>query len=405
MFKRLRTIGPGALVAAAFIGPGTVTTSTLAGANYGYTLIWALVFATLATVILQDMSSRLGTVAQRGLGSAIRDTLQASVWRWPVYATVLVAIFLGNCAYEAGNIAGATAGIITLTGVSDAGVPAVVAGLFIVATALLLSGNYRLLERCLLGLVALMALAFITTFVLVRPSLGALLQGALIPRLPDGSLLTVIALIGTTIVPYNLFLHASAAKHRWRGAEDIADARFDTTVSIGLGGLIAILIVCTAAAGLFSAGHSVASAADMARQLEPAFGSYSRVLLGVGLFAAGLTSAIAAPLATAFVVTELLGLDTSVRSRAFRGTAVAVLLSGALLAVTGIRPLELIVAAQFANGLLLPFVAGFLLMVMNQERLLGAHVNGRIANLLGVTVLLVTAGLGLRLLARSIGWL
>ncbi len=206
-------------------------------------------------------------------------------------------------------------------------------------------------------------------------------------------------------MPYNLFLHASAAKSRWRGAEDVAEARFDTTVSIGLGGLVAILIVCTAAAGLFAAGKSVENAVDMAAQLEPAFGSLSKILLGIGLFAAGLTSAVAAPLATAFVVTEILGLDTDVRSNAFRGTAICVLVSGSALAVTGIRPIELIVAAQFANGLLLPFVAGFLLLVMNQANLLGSHVNGRVANVLGFGVLLVTAGLGLRLLARSLGWL
>ncbi|MEM8684773.1 MAG: Nramp family divalent metal transporter [Pseudomonadota bacterium] len=405
MFKRLRTIGPGALVAAAFVGPGTVTTSTLAGAGYGYTLVWALVFATVATVVLQEMSSRLGTVAQLGLGAAIRDTLQVSVWRWPVFATVLVAIFVGNCAYEAGNIAGATAGVITLTGLDGSATPVVVAAIAALALALLWAGSYRLVERALLGLVLLMAVAFVTTFVLVRPSFSGLLQGAFIPRIPDGSLLTVIALIGTTIVPYNLFLHASAAKARWRGASDIAAARFDTTVSIGLGGLIAILIVCTAAASLFTAGYAVENAADMARQLEPVFGAASRFLLGVGLFAAGLTSAIAAPLATAFVVTEILGLDTDVRSRAFRATAFCVLLSGSLLAITGIRPIELIVAAQFANGLLLPFVACFLLAVMNRSTLLGDYVNGRIANLLGAAVLLLTAGLGLRLLARSAGWI
>ena len=129
------------------------------------------------------------------------------------------------------------------------------------------------------------------------------------------------------------------------------------------------------------------------------------LLLGTGLFAAGLTSAVAAPLATAFVVTEILGLDSDVRSKAFRGTALVVLVSGSLLAVTGIRPIELIVAAQFANGLLLPFVACFLLLVMNQANLLGTYVNGGVANLLGVGVLLVTSGLGLRLLARSLGWL
>lgn len=402
---RLRNVGPGALVAAAFIGPGTVTTSTLAGAGYGYALIWALVFATVATIILQEMSARLGAVGQLGLGAAIRDTLSQSPWRWPVFGLILVAIFLGNCAYEAGNISGAAAGILTLTGSEPGTLRVIVALIFAIALSLLAIGSYRLIEKALLVLVLGMALAFVITFVMVHPDFSGILRGALLPRIPEGSLLTVIALIGTTIVPYNLFLHASAAKTRWRGADNIADARFDTTVSIGLGGLIAILIVCTAAASIFATGQTVENAADMANQLKPAFGSLSKLLLGAGLFAAGLTSAVAAPLATAYVVTEILGLDSNERSRAFRLTAVSVLLSGSLLAVTGIRPLTIIVAAQFANGLLLPFVACFLLLVMNQSRLLGSHVNGRLANLLGAGVLLVTAGLGLRLLARSLGWL
>ncbi len=405
MLNRLRNIGPGALVAAAFVGPGTVTTSTLAGANYGYALIWALVFATLATIVLQEMSARLGTVGQLGLGAAIRDTLARSIWRIPMFTIVLVAIFVGNCAYEAGNISGAAAGVLTLIDADASATPFIVAGLFALALVLLTAGSYGLVEKTLLGLVLLMAAAFVVTFVMVRPSLGELFRGALVPSFPDGSLLTVIALIGTTVVPYNLFLHASAARNRWHGADDIAEARFDTSVSIGLGGLVAILIVCTAAAALFATGTTVDNAADMARQLEPTFGSLSKILLGIGLFAAGLTSAVAAPLATAFVVTEILGLDTDVRSRAFRGAALCVLVSGALLAVTGIRPIELIVAAQFANGLLLPVVAAFLLFVMNQANLLGSHVNGRIANLLGFGVLIVTAGLGLRLLARSLGWM
>jgi len=405
VLKKLNNLGPGALVAAAFIGPGTVTTSTLAGARYGYALIWALVFATLATIVLQEMSARLGVVGRRGLGAAIRETLNTSMWRWPVFAIVLTAILVGNCAYEAGNISGAAIGVITLAGAEFFQLRWIVAALFAVSLTLLLAGNYRLIERALLSLVVVMAVAFIVTFIIVRPDLPGLLRGAFIPSLPEGSLLTVIALIGTTIVPYNLFLHASAANMRWTDAKHLDDARFDTGVSIGLGGLIAILIVCTAAASIFSMGQTVNSAADMARQLEPAFGALSKVLLGAGLFAAGLTSAVAAPLATAFVVTELLGLDTNVRGRAFRTTAAIVLLVGALLAVTGLKPIEIILAAQFANGLMLPFVAGFLLLVMNQSTILGDHVNTRFANGLGVVVLLVTAGLGLRLLARSLGWL
>jgi manganese transport protein len=128
-------------------------------------------------------------------------------------------------------------------------------------------------------------------------------------------------------------------------------------------------------------------------------------LLGNGLFAAGLSSAVTAPLATGYVVTEILKLDSKVTSTAFRAISICVLAAGSLFAITGTRPIAIIVTAQFANGILLPVVVCFLLFVMNRKTILGDHVNGRIANVLGFAVLLVTTGLGVRLLARSMGWL
>ena len=111
MLKRIKNNGPGALIAAAFIGPGTVTACTLAGANYGYTLLWALLFATVATIILQEMSARLGLVTQQGLGETLRIMLSQSIWKWPLFGLVIVALYLGNAAYEAGNLSGAALGI------------------------------------------------------------------------------------------------------------------------------------------------------------------------------------------------------------------------------------------------------------------------------------------------------
>ena len=104
MFKRIKNVGPGALVAAAFIGPGTVTACTLAGANYGYVLLWALLFATMATIILQEMSARLGLVTQQGLADNLRTLLQNSVFKWPLFVLIIVALYAGNAAYEAGNL-------------------------------------------------------------------------------------------------------------------------------------------------------------------------------------------------------------------------------------------------------------------------------------------------------------
>ena len=403
MIARLRNLGPGALVTAAFIGPGTVTACTLAGATHGYTLLWALLFATIATIVLQEMSARLGVVTGNGLGQSIAEQLARSIWKWPLVLLVGLALYLGNAAYEAGNLSGAALGIAAIAGESDTVQTLAVASIALLAAALLLAGTYRTIERVLLVLVVFMALAFVATFAVVQPNLAAIARGLFTPTIPDGALLTVVALIGTTVVPYNLFLHASAASRKWRGEADLAAARADTALSIGLGGIIAMLIVSTAAASLFASGVVVESAGEMARQFEPLFGASAKYLLGMGLFAAGLTSAITAPLATGFAMSEVLGLAREEGSRAFRGIAVSVVAIGAAGALSGIKPIEIILTAQFANGLLLPIIAAFLLWVVNRRAVLGEHANGALANTLGVGVVLVAAVLGLRSILAALG--
>jgi len=405
MLKRLNTLGPGILVAAAFIGPGTVTACTLAGANFGYTLLWALLFATLATIVLQEMSARLGTITQQGLGDALYSAFQGSIFKWPLITIILLAIFGGNAAYEAGNLAGAAIGVEALTGSNPWVVKLSIIAVASFGLFVLWRGSYAAIERILIALVMVMCLAFLLTFFVVRPDLLSMLNGVTRPQIPQGSLMTVVALIGTTVVPYNLFLHAAAAKSRWQGAADLSAARTDTVLSIGLGGIVAILIASTAAASIYAQALSVQNAADMALQFEPLFGSLSKYLLGIGLFAAGLSSAITAPLATGYAVTEILQIKGGVKSSAFRLISSSIILIGASLAVTDIKPLKLIVMAQFTNGLILPIVACFLLYALNQRKILGDYANGHLANSLGTIVVLLTAALGARSIMASLNFL
>lgn len=409
MLNKIKNIGPGVLVAAAFIGPGTVTACTLAGANYGYTLLWALTFATLATIVLQEMSARLGTVSQQGLGETLINELRTSAFKWPLIGLLLAALYGGNAAYEAGNLAGAALGVEAVFGSEGWVRKTSIIVLAAFGILVLGKGQYQHIEKILVCLVVLMALAFVLTFFIVRPDLLEMFSGVFKPSVPSGSLMTVIALIGTTVVPYNLFLHASAAKSRWRKLEEgsqknsedsfsesLSAARSDAVISIGLGGLVAILITSTAAASIYANALSVNNAADMAVQFEPIFGSLAKYFLGIGLFAAGLSSAITAPLATSFALSELLEFKGGEQSVAFRAVSVSILVIGATLALTGIKPIKLIVLAQFANGLLLPIVACFLLYAMNRKQLLGRYSNGVIANALGAGVVVFTAVLGLR---------
>jgi Mn2+/Fe2+ NRAMP family transporter len=179
--------------------------------------------------------------------------------------------------------------------------------------------------------------------------------------------------------------------------------RFDARLSIGLGGAVSILVLSTAAASLFGTGIVIASAGDMARQLEPAFGAAAAWLIAIGLFAAGLSSAMTAPLATGFAAAELFGFPSDPAATKFRLVAGTVLLAGAIVAVTGAKPVEIIVFAQIANGMLLPVIAGFLLYAANSKKLLGAHANGKLANAAGMLVTLVAAMLGLRGVLRAFG--
>lgn len=403
--QRLKDFGPGALVAAAFIGPGTVTTATLAGANFGYALLWALVFATLATIILQEMAARFGTITQMGLGQALRERLATSVWRWPMFTLIMVALYLGNAAYQAGNLSGAALGIEAVLGSGEQTFRLAVLFIAMLAGTVLWRGNYKQIEKILIALVLFMGVAFIATFIVVRPDLSEMSRGLLVPSIPQGSLLTIIALIGTTVVPYNLFLHASAAKSKWAGEENLTAARVDTIAAIGLGGLITIFVVSTAAASMFARGMSVSSASDMALQFEPLFGSFSRYLMGLGFFAAGLSSSITAPLATAYAISEITGVEGGATAPRFRAISISVLMFGMLVALTGIKPITIIVSAQFANGLLLPLIAAFLLFAMNQKAMLGKFANGWKANLAGATVLFIALGLGIRMIAKSLGLL
>lgn len=403
MLTKLRALGPGAMTAAAFIGPGTVTTATVAGATYGYSLVWTLIFATLAAIVLQEMAARLGVAGRLGLGEAVvKAAAHRPALKWAAAALIVAALFVGNAAYEGGNIAGAALGLEAAFP-KGPGRPVFVLAIAATAGAVLLFGGYRTIERFLIGAVLTMSAAFAAALFVVGPDWGALLKGASVPSIPVGALPLVVGLIGTTIVPYNLFLHAAAARRRWPDASHLDEARFDARLSIGLGGLISILVVSTAAASLFASGLTVANAADMARQLEPAFGAGATYLLAAGLFAAGLSSAVTAPLATGFAAAELFSFRSDPKATAFRITSGAILVIGAAVAATGARPVEIILFAQFANGLLLPVVAVFLLAAANSKTMLGAHANGALANFAAGLAVLVTAALGISAVLRAAG--
>lgn len=386
--------GPGLIVTAAFIGPGTITTATVAGANFGFTLIWALLFSVATTLILQEMSARLGIVARTGLAEALRESITMPVLKWSVLVLIVIAIGFGNAAYQTGNLLGAAVGAGTLTGLSQTWLVLVIA---VVATSLLAGGVYRLVEMVLVVLVFLMSMVFILAMLMNPPDPVSLVLGFLPTTFPDTATLTIIAIIGTTVVPYNLFLHASAVQQKWSPGEDphlsLREARTDLGVSIGIGGLITLAIISTSATAFYGKNIEV-TGATIALQLEPLLGAWAKYLVACGLLSAGLTSAITAPLAAAYAVCGALGFATDLKGAEFRTVWVVVMLFGAGFAIAESAPITAILIAQSANGLILPVVAVALVWVMNQKSL-GAFRNGAVTNLLGALVVAITFGLGL----------
>lgn len=391
MKKRLRNIGPGALIAAAFIGPGTVTICTLAGANYGYALLWVMLLSIIATIVLQEMAARVGIITQKGLAVVIKEQIKSSYLRKLSILLILSAILVGNAAYEAGNISGAALGLSAVFGSSYFFLYPIIIGL--IAFILLYIGTYKLIEKSLVFLVILMSISFISTALITKPSIEALFQGLFTPNIPEGSLLTVIGLLGTTVVPYNLFLHASLVKEKWKKPSDLKHAKKDTIISIILGGLVSMSIIVAATS--FS-GKEIKSVVDLAKGLEPLYGNLATTFLGIGLFAAGITSAITAPLAAAYVANSCFGWNVSLKSFKFRVVWAIVLILGVLFASFSINPIEIIKFAQVANGILLPVIALFLWWVVNKTNVLGIYKNTLVQNIVSGVIILIALILGFK---------
>ena len=383
----MRRFGPGMLVAAAFIGPGTVTTASIAGANFGFVLMWALLLSIIVTFVLQEMSSRLGIVSGLGLSEALRSSINNHFLKVFLMILIVSALGIGNAAFEVGNITGAAIGLSQISNLSISSSVLIVGILVLI---LLGTRIFKMLEQILTVLVVIMSLLFLLTMITIEIDYSKLLRGLLIPNATPSSLLTIMALIGTTVVPYNLFLHADASKRKWKDQEvtqALNNSRVDTAISIGLGGLITLAIMSTSAVAFFGSSMEISSE-NLARQLEPILGSYSSYIFNFGLFVAGITSAVTAPLAASIAVTEALGWKNDPSSIRFKLVWIIILLIGVLFAYFGTKPLQAILFAQATNALLLPFLALFLFYVVNNSRLMGSHKNTITINMIALIIIM-----------------
>ena len=237
--NQLKNIGPGPLVAAAFVGPGTITLCTIAGIKFGMALLWTLLIAVIVSIILQSMAVKIGLIGRKSIIGALKDEIESVGLKYSIIFLIFSAIIIGNTAYEAGNITGAVLGMETLFGPLNLNlrsfsinIYAIISGFF--AAILLSIGKYKIIERILIVMVILMSISFFFTALVTGPSFLNIVLGLFSFEVPEGSLLTIIGLVGTTIVPYNLFLHAELVKEKWASPNDLNFAIKDMVIALGL---------------------------------------------------------------------------------------------------------------------------------------------------------------------------
>ena len=389
--KWIREIGPGILIAAAFIGPGTVTLCTIAGVSYGFSLIWALVLSIFATIFLQELSLRVGLVTKMNVAEVISKSIKSIYLNKFLIVLIVSSILIGNAAYEAGNITGASlgiSGIINYEAINN--IPLFIG---IIAFVILYQGNYKIIERSLIILVLLMSLSFFLTAIITRPDISALLAGIFTPKVNEKSILIVLGLIGTTVVPYNIFLHSSLVIEKWDSIKELKTARIESFISIFLGGIVSLSIIVTAAS---VNTQDVDSIIDLAKGLEPLYGKFAIYFLGIGLFASGITSSITAPLAASYVAKSCFGWKGSMKSTKFRLVWILVLLFGVIVSMIDINPIEIIKFAQFSNSLLLPIITIILLWIVNNNRITGSQYSYNYQNIFGAIIIIISIVLGAR---------
>lgn len=377
----LAVMGPGLISGVAGNDAGGITTYSEMGAKTGLSLLWLFPVTIAILIIVQEMAARLGVVTGQGLSDLIRDRFGV---RWTVFAMLILLV--ANVANTVAEFSGAAAAL-EIFGI---GRYLVVPAIAFLIWGLVLFASYRTLERVFLGL-ALVFVTYIASAILAHPDWGAVGRALVTPRLDPspGILLLMVAVVGTTITPYMQFYLQSAVAEKGIDEEELKLEQLDAVGGAIWTNLIAIFIVVATAATIYATTGptTIESASDAARALEPVAGHLAGLLFAVGLFAASVLAATIMPLSTAYVICEAFGWESGVDkrfgdARAFFGIYTLVLVVGAVIVLLpGIQLLPIILASQNLQGLLLPIVLIFMVLLVNDRRLMGRHANGRGANI------------------------
>jgi len=382
----LAVIGPGIIAGNADNDAGGITNYSIAGASFGYSLLWVLLLTTFALAVTQEIGARMGLATGKGLGSLIREKFGI---RWTAF--IMAILFVANM----GTIAAEFAGIgvaMEIFGIPRMfSVPVAAIGIFIVVT----KGNFKKLERLFL-LVSFFYLAYILSALNAKPDWGFALKSLVLPHfdLSTGYIFTMMAVIGTTITPWGQFFIQDYVVDKKLTKGDLKIERGDVFLGSFLTNFIAFFIVVATAATLYTKGIQINDVKDAAFALEPLVGNFASSLFAFGFLNASLFGAIIVPVATAYVITEAFGLESGLNfkfreAKGFYGLLGFSLIFGAtVVAIPFIPLIKILIATQVLNAILLLPIFVFLYILSNDKKILGEYVNNRIINVLLITTLL-----------------
>ena len=391
----LSVMGPGIITANVDNDAGGIATYSVAGAHFGYSLMWIFIPMTVALIVIQEMCSRMGVVTGKGLADLIREKFGVKV----TFYAMLVFVFsnLTNTISEFSGIAASC----EIFGMSKyVSVP--IAAMFV--WWVVVKGTYKSVEKVFLG-ACLFYLAYVITGFRVEPSWNEVLKETISPsfHFNKAFILMVMGVVGTTIAPWMQFYQQSSVVEKGISIKDYKYARLDVIIGGVLVSIIAMFIMISCAATLFKSGIRIESAKDAALALEPLAGRYCSKLFAFGLLNASVFAAMILPLATAYSVCEGLGWENGVDKRFkdapqfyFLFTALIIIGAGVIM-FPNINLIMVMLLSQAANSVFLPFVLIFMLLLINDKRLMGEHRNSGFFNIVSWATVVVTVLLTLGL--------
>jgi Mn2+/Fe2+ NRAMP family transporter len=393
----LALLGPGLISAASDNDAGGVTTWSVIGARYGYSMLWLLLLITPILAVTQEMGARMGAVTGKGLAALIREKFSLKMT-----AFAMIALLIANFGTTVAEFSGVAAAFSLAHIPAWLAVPPIAIGVWLLVTR----GNYRKVERVFLVLTAIYVAYFIAG-ILAKPSWGAALHGTVMPKVQLNSLwiLTAIAAIGTTITPWGQFFIQAYVVDKRIGIRDYIYTKWEVYGGAVFTDAVDLFIVLACAATLYKHGIIVESAQDAARALRPLAGEAASLLFGFGLLNVSILGACILPLTTAYAVTEAFGLESGLDKKrgeapAFNGLIAVFIFVPALVAIIPNLPLvQVIVLSQDVNGILLPIILIYVLKIINDRSVMGDHINGRIYNVIAWAFSIALIGLSVTLVA------